>query len=150
MTTLGLFPVRYNAKLPHAATEGAACYDLYAAFEEPNGLTTIAPGEIGKIPTGLVFDIPVGFSVRIHSRSGWALKHGVTLIVTEGMIDHDYTDEVFVPMINHGSKNFTIRDGDRIAQIELKRVEPLEMEWIQKMPSERGGRRGGFGSTGIR
>ena len=150
MTTLGLFPVRYNARLPHAATEGAACHDIYAAFEKANGLITVSPGEIAKIPTGLIFDIPVGFSIRIHSRSGWALNHGMSLVVTEGMIDHDYTHEVFVPMINHGSKNFTIRDGDRIAQIELKRVEPVKMEWIQMMPSERGGRKGGFGSTGIR
>tara|TARA_R100001015_G_C4626006_1_gene184792 strand:- start:1806 stop:2258 length:453 start_codon:yes stop_codon:yes gene_type:complete len=150
LTELGLFPVRHNAKRPSAATVGAACCDLYAAFEELNDSITIPPGEIGKIPTGLIFDIPVGFSVRIHSRSGWALKHGVTLVVTEGMIDHDYTDEVFVPMINHGLKNFTIRDGDRVAQIEIKRVEPLRMKWLQEMPSPRGDRKGGFGSTGIR
>ena len=92
------------------------------------------------IPTGLILDIPEGYSVRLHSRSGLAWKDGVYLTNCEGIIDYDYVEPVFVMMTNISQSPKTINNGDRICQAEL--VE------IPEPPTRKTERDGGFGSTG--
>jgi dUTP pyrophosphatase len=111
-------------------------------------LITLNPGERALIPTGLIFDIPEDHSVRIHTRSSWAAIKGIGLSVSQGIIDSDYVEEVFVPMVNNTDKLFHIRSGERIAQIELVRTIPTINTWIEDRPTKRGNRDGGFGSTG--
>ncbi len=143
---IGIYSLHANSKLPCKQTQGAACFDLYACSDD---VITLAPDERALIPTGLVFDIPKGYSVRIHTRSSWAAVKGIGLSVSEGIIDSDYVDEVFVPMVNNTDKLFNIYSGDRIAQMELVKTIPTEMKRITNCPEKRGGREGGFGSTGV-
>jgi len=104
------------------------------------------------IPTGMVMNIPVGFSARLHPRSGLAWKNGVTLINSEGIIDSDYCHEVFVPLYNTTNMPFSIKHGDRIAQVEI--FEPGRLisyiTYTEASPkSKKTNRVGGFGSTGV-
>ena len=144
---LGCFKLKENAKLPTKGTDHAACFDLYACVDGPLGLL---PGERRLVPTGLVFDIPVGFSARIHTRSGMAAKHGIGLSVSQGIIDSDYVEEVFVPMVNNTNKHFFIYDGDRVAQVELVRETITEIIEVDERPEQKTNRNGGFGSTGVK
>lgn len=128
--------------LPRYQTEGSAGMDLPAAV-----VTTIAPGGLGLVPTGLVFEIPPGFEGQIRPRSGLALKHGVTVLNAPGTIDSDYRGEVAVILANFGAEHFTIERGDRIAQIVFAPVARAELVEA-KETSETGRGSGGFGSTG--
>lgn len=101
---LGCYKLKENAKLPTKGSHHAACYDLYSCSEAP---IVIDPKERMLIPIGLVLDIPRGFSARIHTRSGMAAKKGIGLSVSQGIIDSDYVEEVFVPMVNNTNKSFT-------------------------------------------
>ena len=94
-------------------------------------------------------DIPRGFSARIHTRSGMAAKKGIGLSVSQGIIDSDYVEEVFVPMVNNTNKMFYIHPGDRIAQLELVREIVTEIYETEKRPEQKTDRNGGFGSTGV-
>lgn len=144
--SLGCYKLRTSAKLPSKGTQQAACYDLYACVDKPLKLD---PRERVLVPTGLVLDIPSGFSARIHTRSGMAAKRGIGLSVSQGIIDSDYVEEVFVPMVNNTEKYFHIYDGDRIAQLELVRETVTEVIEIQNRPTQKTDREGGFGSTGF-
>ena len=95
---LGCYKLKENAKLPTKGSEDAACYDLYSCSDEP---ILLEPRERVLVPTGLIMDIPRGFSARIHTRSGMAAKKGIGLSVSQGIIDSDYVEEVFVPMVNN-------------------------------------------------
>ena len=97
----------------------------------------------------MILDIPEGYSVRVHTRSSIASKHGVGMSVSEGIIDSDYVEEVFVPVVNNGDKVYQIRDGDRIAQIELVKNLETTFEEIENAPQQKSDRDGGFGSTGV-
>lgn len=132
-------------ELPAYETAGSAGMDLRAANDET---VILAPGERRVIPTGLVFEIPLGFEVQIRPRSGLALKHGITCLNTPGTIDSDYRGEVGILLINHGSDGFTIERGMRIAQMVVAPVvqAALEERDLADM-TERGS--GGFGSTGM-
>ena len=141
---LGCYKLKENAKLPTKGSGQAACYDLYSCSEAP---IVMDPRERVLIPTGLVLDIPRGFSARIHTRSSWAAIKGIGLSVSQGIIDSDYVEEVFVPMVNNTDKLFHIRSGERIAQIELVKTIPTINTWIDDRPTKRGNRDGGFGST---
>ena len=103
------------------------------------------------IPTGMVFDTPVGYSGRIHPRSGLAWNHGITLINAEGVIDSDYREEVFIPLWNPTNIPFTISHGDRVAQIEF--VKPYAnidyITYTEAKVKTKTNRKGGFGSTGV-
>jgi deoxyuridine 5'-triphosphate nucleotidohydrolase len=93
------------------------------------------------------------YSMKIYPRSGLSLKFGLGLINSVGIIDGDYTNQLYVPMINHSDKEVTISAGDRIAQAEiLKNGVPLRttFHWLTSSPKEAGNRKGGFGSTGGR
>ena len=132
--------------LPGYATAGAAGADLRANFPD-RGQVALAPGARVLVPTGLRLEIPEGYEVQIRPRSGLALKHGVTVPNTPGTIDSDYRGELKVIMINLGAETFSIRRGDRVAQLVLAPVTQaawLEVETLDD--TARGA--GGFGSTG--
>jgi dUTP pyrophosphatase len=130
--------------LPRYATEGAAGCDLHAAVEAP---LSLAPGERAAVPTGLVLAIPEGFEGQVRARSGNALRHGIACVNAPGTIDSDYRGEVKVILGNFGSDAFTIRRGDRIAQLVLAPVARAEFAVASELPGSARGE-GGFGSTG--
>jgi dUTP pyrophosphatase len=167
MNQLGVYKTVSQALLPKRATGQAACYDVHACLMESakiqvwnewneasfntvvDGKFIVHCGERVLVPTGLIFDIPEGFSVRLHPRSGISIKQGVTLINCEGVVDSDYYHETLVALINHSGARFTIHHGDRIAQIELVKNEPLQLTELSEAPQARTLRQGGFGSTGL-
>lgn len=132
--------------LPSYATEGSAGMDLKAAVENP---VEIKPGERSLIPTGISIAIPRGYNGEIRPRSGLALKYGITVLNTPGTVDSDYRGELKVLLINHGSENFIVERGMRIAQLVLQQYATVEWRQVDDLSNtERSGR--GYGSTGIR
>jgi dUTP pyrophosphatase len=126
--------------VPQYSSPGAAGADLEASEE-----TVIAPGARAAVPTGLYLEIPSGCVGLIWPRSGLAVKNGIDTLA--GVVDSDYRGEVKVVLINHGAEPFTIRPGDRIAQILVQRIEqPRFVAASEIAPTVRGA--GGFGSTG--
>ncbi|WP_310599062.1 dUTP diphosphatase [Desulfobulbus sp.] len=131
--------------LPAYATALAAGMDVAAALAEA---VELKPGEIGLIPCGFAVAIPKGYEIQVRPRSGLAVKHGITVVNAPGTIDADYRGEVKVALINLGREPFTIRRGDRIAQLILAPVVRAELRLVAElMPTERGS--GGFGHTGL-
>jgi dUTP pyrophosphatase len=107
----------------------------------------IAPGERWPVATGLALAIPPGFEIQVRPRSGLALKHGITVPNTPGTIDSDYRGELKVILINLGSAAFTVRRGDRVAQLVLAPV--VQASWLEVDELDETARgAGGFGSTG--
>ena len=166
--SLKLYRTHPKAYLPSFATEGSACFDLRASLQSGTEVTSytwlnitdlvsvsptqqllLRPGHRYLIPTNLILDIPEGFSVRIHPRSGLALKQGLTLINCEGVIDSDYVDPIYITLLNLSDSPVEIRDGDRVAQAELVRSETYEIEEVNTPPARKTSRVGGFGSTGV-
>lgn len=139
--------LRQDAKLPFRASSGAAAYDLYAAMDQP---VTIKPGAYASIPTGIAIELENdGLVALIYSRSGHGYKHGVSLVNSVGVIDSDYRGEVSVGLINHGTADFTVVPGDRIAQLMVTYALQLDIiECDTLSDTERGS--GGFGSTGTK
>lgn len=130
--------------LPRYMTPNSAGMDICAAVK---GDTDIAPDQILMVPTGFAMALPPGFEAQIRPRSGLASKHGITLINSPGTIDADYRGEVMLPMINLGKAVYTLRRGDRIAQMIISRVWQLQTELTDRLePTERNS--GGFGHTG--
>ena len=130
--------------LPRYETEGAAGMDLRAAVEIP---VTLNPGEIKLIPTGLSVSIPPGYEAQVRPRSGLALKFGIGLVNSPGTIDSDYRGEIGVIMVNWGSEPFTVRRGDRIAQMIISKVYQAEILQVDLLDeTDRGP--GGFGHSG--
>ncbi|HTO11703.1 MAG TPA: dUTP diphosphatase [Candidatus Binatia bacterium] len=128
--------------LPAYAHPDDAGLDLYAAET-----VTLAPGARALVPTGIALAIPPGFAGLVLPRSGLALRHGVTLLNTPGLIDAGYRGEVKALLINHGQEPVTLSRGDRIAQLVVQRVEHVTLAPVRALaPSARGA--GGFGSTG--
>jgi dUTP pyrophosphatase len=142
---LRVFPDRdLDLPLPAYLSSGAAGMDLTAALE---GEVALAPGEIRLIPTGLALAIPEGFEGQIRPRSGLALKHGITLINSPGTIDSDYRGEIGLPLINLGPRPYTIRRGERLAQLVIQRVYRANLQETDHLETtERG--QGGFGHSG--
>lgn len=166
MTVLKFWRVHTDVKLPKHQTEGSACFDLafqgygknkVTGFNRMNkpverilqGSMTISPGDRMLVPTGLVMDIPKGYSVRLHARSGTSLKQGLVLANAEGIIDSDYVEEVYILLHNISENAQTINFGDRIAQGELIKNEVYEIEETATRPSVKSSRAGGMGSTGV-
>jgi dUTP pyrophosphatase len=134
--------------LPAYETHGAAGMDLRAAVDEDAPLV-IKPGARFMVPTGLAFAVPLGFEAQVRPRSGLAAKAGVTCLNTPGTIDSDYRGEVKVILINLGEEDFTIRRGDRIAQLVIAPV--VQASWgLTTSLDETARGAGGFGSTGGR
>ncbi len=105
-------------------------------------------GEAVLIPTGLILDIEEGYSVRLHSRSGLSINRGLVLANGEGVIDADYTKELFVMIRNVSGESQFIKHGERIAQGEEAEIDQVHFELISEPPSQKTTRVGGFGSTG--
>lgn len=132
--------------LPAYQTAHAAGLDLLAAVAEDKPLI-LSPGEIALVPTGLVIALPPGCEAQVRPRSGLAARHGVTVLNSPGTIDADYRGEIGVLLINHGKAAFTVRRGERIAQMVIAAVARGEFVVAAELrPTDRGD--GGFGSTG--
>jgi len=130
--------------LPAYQTPGSAGLDLCAALAEP---LRLGPGERRLIPTGLVFELPVGYEGQVRPRSGLALKHGVTVVNSPGTIDADFRGEVGIVLINHGDTAYVVEPLSRIAQVVIARVEQVEIELAESLSDTSRGS-GGYGSTG--
>ena len=165
---LKFYKLHPNAKDPIYATEGSACFDLHACFdglekyqlrqdtlnrliEKPfkNGVLQVNNMERVMIPTGLIFDIPEGYSVRLHSRSGLAWNEGLYLTNCEGIIDSDYYHQTYVMLYNASADEVRIYHGDKIAQGEMVKTHDYQLEQTEVVPEKTTNRVGGFGSTGV-
>ncbi|MBP5251527.1 MAG: dUTP diphosphatase [Treponema sp.] len=134
-----------GAVLPVYKTSGAAGADVCAYLEND---VVIKKGERALIGTGLQFEIPEGYEIQVRPRSGLAFKNGVTVLNTPGTIDSDYRGELKVLLANFGSEDFTVKNGDRIAQIVVAPVTLGDFTDASSLSeTERGA--GGFGSTGV-
>ena len=132
--------------LPAYQSADAAGLDLVAAVPE-NAPLVLAPGKHAMVPTGLAIALPPGFEAQVRPRSGLAAKHAVTVLNSPGTIDADYRGEISVILINHGEAPFTIRRGERVAQMVIAPVVQAELVVASALSTtDRGG--GGFGSTG--
>src|SRR5690242_15916544 len=120
--------------------------DMRAAVED-SAPVTLAPGYRAMIPTGLTIALPAGYEAQVRPRSGLALKHGITCLNTPGTIDADYRGEVKVILINLGQEPFTIKRGERIAQMVIAPVTQGAWKQVEVLPDTARGA-GGFGSTG--
>lgn len=130
--------------LPEYKTVLSAGVDLTANLEEE---VVLKPLERKLIPTGLFIELPAGYEAQVRPRSGLALKNGLTVLNTPGTIDADYRGEIRVILINLSAEDFSIRDGERIAQMVIAKHETAVWEQVDELEdSERGA--GGFGSTG--
>ena len=145
MQTLKMKKVRENAIIPKRATAGSAGLDLCACIDEP---LTVKAGERAVIPSGIAIALESSEVVAlVFARSGLAIKHGISLSNSVGVIDSDYRGEICVGIINPSREDYTVNPGERIAQLVLTPVipaEPVEVESLDE--TERGA--GGFGSTG--
>jgi len=167
MNRLNIYKTDPNIVLPKFATKQSACFDIsfqaegkseYAGYNKYNapftrplstGVIRIMPGDRILVPTGLIFDIPEGYSVRIHPRSGLSYKQGLVLANLEAVIDSDYIQETFILLTNNSDVNQSIQHGDRIAQAELVKKEEYVLWEIDEAPTQKTDRAGGLGSTGI-
>jgi dUTP pyrophosphatase len=132
--------------LPAYQSADAAGLDLIAAIPEAAPVT-LQPGRRALVPTGLIIALPSGFEAQLRPRSGLAARQGITLLNSPGTIDADYRGEVSVLLINHGDTPFTIRRGERIAQMVIAPVVQVELVRVTALAAtDRGS--GGFGSTG--
>ncbi len=155
--------------LPEYATDQSACFDLRGYFplgtkcklfqghndaletrvhEDHGDSLCLWDGETVLIPTGLIFDIEEGYSIRLHSRSGLSIKRGLILANGEGVIDSDYINETFIMIRNVSGGIQYIKHGERIAQGEIVPVHQVHFETIDMPPVQKTTRDGGFGSTG--
>lgn len=132
--------------LPTYATPQSAGMDLRANIDAP---VTLRPLERKLIPTGLYMALPEGYEAQIRPRSGLALKHGLTVLNSPGTIDSDYRGEVMVLLVNLSGDDFTVNDGERIAQMVIARHETARFETVSQLDdTERGA--GGYGHTGVK
>ena len=130
--------------IPQYMTHGSSGMDLFAFLEKE---VILAPGERKLIPTGISVAIPEGFEGQIRPRSGLAIQHGIGVVNGPGTIDADYRGEICVLLINFDKSPFTVRHGDRIAQMVISRVFRAIFEEVDELPpTER--QEGGFGHTG--
>ena len=170
---LKFYRLNEKAQIPVFSTKQSACFDIHAnlidgediqyyqsistkklprrvAFDINTNNTFIQINNMERmlIPTGLIADIPPGFSVRLHSRSGLAFKQGVYLTNCEGIIDSDYVDPIFAMVTSLSNVPVKIYNGDRICQGELVRCEKYTLDESDEAPTQKTDRDGGFGSTG--
>jgi dUTP pyrophosphatase len=130
--------------LPEYATPGASGMDLRAFIAQP---LTLQPMERSLVPTGLFIEMPEGYEAQVRPRSGLAIKQGITCLNTPGTIDADYRGEIKVILINLSGENQVIRNGDRIAQMVIQKVE--KGQWVPvETITETQRNDGGFGHTG--
>jgi dUTP pyrophosphatase len=135
-----------NHALPNYETIASAGMDLRANLSEPR---VLKPLERSIVGTGLFIELPIGYEAQVRPRSGLAAKKGITVLNTPGTIDADYRGEIGVILVNLSNEDFTIENGERIAQLVIAKHE--RAEWIEVNElSETSRGAGGFGSTGIK
>ena len=174
MKKLKYFKLHDDVADPKFATDGSACFDIHAYLYKPVTVhkmenykeqiypeavqwsdieelqISISPGDRVLVPTGLVFDIPEGYSLRIHPRSSISLKKGLSLTNGEGIVDSDYYHEAFIMFTNTSADEVRLVHGERIAQGELVKKEIYTLEQTITQPTQTTQRVGGFGSTGVK
>jgi dUTP pyrophosphatase len=133
-----------DIELPRYMTAQSAGMDIEAAVDAPLALQ---PGAIALVPTGFAMALPEGYEAQVRPRSGLAVRHGITLINAPGTIDADFRGEVRIALINLGPEPYTIRRGDRIAQMVVQRVVRVRARVVDRLP-ETARSTGGFGHTG--
>lgn len=132
-------------ELPKYETAESAGVDLRANLDEE---IVLKPLERKLIPTGLFMELPIGSEAQIRPRSGLAYKHGITVLNSPGTIDSDYRGELKVLLVNLSNEEFTVADGERVAQMVIARHEQVKFELVENLgDTDRGA--GGFGSTGV-
>lgn len=142
--SIPLTTLREGVTVPSYAYEGDAGMDLRATEA-----MTLAPFERALVPTGIAIAIPEGYAGFVQPRSGLAIKRGVTVINTPGLIDSHYRGELKVALINlNPSEDFVIEVGDRIAQLVIQRVANVEWNVVEALDETQRGA-GGFGSSGV-
>lgn len=130
--------------LPHYETLASAGMDLRANIKDPITLKSL---ERTIVPTGIYLELPVGYEAQVRPRSGLAAKKGISVLNAPGTVDADYRGEVGVILINLSSEDFTIENGERVAQMVIAKHERVEWQEVDVLTeTERG--TGGFGSTG--
>lgn len=168
MIELKIFKTHPEITIPSFATQESACFDIaaftkdkrtYVGYDQtnsqferpisPNGSILIMPGERVMVPTGMILDIPKGYSVRLHPRSGLSLKVGITLANCEAVIDSDYFEELFLLVVNNTQLKYYVHHGARIAQGELAQQLSYNITETTDRPQQRTDRVGGLGSTGL-
>ncbi len=132
--------------MPAYESEGSSGMDIRADVKEP---VLLNPGEIKFIPTGLAVSVPPGYEAQVRPRSGLALKHGIGMVNSPGTIDSDYRGEIGIILINWGSEPFTVKRGDRIAQMIIARVFQADFIETDDLDATTRGQ-GGFGHTGVK
>ena len=130
--------------LPRYMTPKAAGMDICAAIEKD---LVLEKGVVALIPTGFAVAIPEGFEIQIRPRSGLAVNHGIGIINSPGTIDSDYRGEIKIAVINLGRENYTVKRGDRIAQMVIKRIYQARLKVVEQL-DETDRNSGGFGHTG--
>ena len=141
--TVRLFKINNEANIPSFAHKGDAGMDLVACEE-----IILPPGKSALVQTGLAIELPHGTEAQVRPRSGLALKHQVTVLNTPGTIDEGYRGEIGVILINHGSQEFKVEKGMKVAQLVVKPVLSVNIEEIFNLTNtERS--TSGFGSTGV-
>jgi dUTP pyrophosphatase len=160
---------------PKFGTERSACFDIHAYIKHGHIVTCYTPnnkqisisvkknllddspspscleiksGDRVLVPTGIIFDIPENHSVRLHVRSSIALKKGLFLANSEGIVDQDYVHMTYIALVNNSANTVYIEDGERIAQAELVPMYNYELIQTPEEPKQKTDRIGGFGSTG--
>ena len=145
MEVLQIKKLKENAKVPARGTAGSAGLDLCACIDEP---ITLNCGDTAVIPTGIAIALPsADYGAFVFPRSGIAVKHGIGLLNSVGVIDSDYRGEIMVGVINQKRDAYTIEPGERIAQMVIMPVSMMPVEEVTQLnETDRG--EGGFGSTG--
>ena len=135
-----------NHALPHYETIASAGMDLRAFIENP---IVLKPLERTIVKTGLFIELPVGYEAQVRPRSGLAAKKGITVLNAPGTIDADYRGEIGVILVNLSNADFTVENGERIAQLVIAKHERAEWEEVDALNETSRGSRG-FGSTGVK
>jgi len=137
---------RSNHALPHYETVASAGMDLRANINEA---IVLKPLERTIVKTGLFIELPIGFEAQVRPRSGLAAKKGITVLNAPGTIDADYRGEIGVILVNLSNENFTIENGERVAQLVIAKHERAEWIQVEELTDTTRGA-GGFGSTGTK
>lgn len=134
----------FKGELPAYQSHGASGFDVRAQLDQP---LTLKPMERALVPTGLTFEIPVGYEIQCRPRSGLAAKQGLSVLNTPGTIDADYRGEVKVILVNLGQESITINDQERCAQFVICPIIQAQFHVVEELSDTARGA-GGFGSTG--
>ena len=168
---LGIHKLNEDVVDPVFATVGSACFDVFCNFDENTKIKSYTSTNITEIiqpyltadnrcvvriyngyrvmiPTGIVFDIPRNYSIRLHNRSGLALKNGIKLVNQEAVIDSDYVEETMILLENSSNQPYELFSQTRVCQAELVSNVPVSFFQRNSKPTSET-RNGGFGSTGV-